>query len=220
MLTFCVAVPVAVEEAPADVLLRWRRQTDHAEHTHQAAQQPQHRSRSAAAANHLPPASNPDIGLAFGGGGHGGTPLLGADLRFSGDGGFSGFSSPVKGRQSSLPLGLHSDSVLQDDVLRMLTFGRLSPLPSGAPEAGSRSAASAGLLSPLWAPAQTTAPLGDAARRSPAKSACGFLQTDLRLQSVVLWVLKLWLGKVPSVYLLICQMWGQYPYTHRNINAR
>ena len=133
-----------------DVLLRWRRQSDHpSEHrTHHPQHQPSDPAAAAAARHLPPPPSHQDFGLSFDGGCCGGrveTPLLGADLRFSGDGGFSGFSSPAKGRQASLPLpggGLHSDSALPEDVLRMLTFGRLSPLPGGgADAAGPRQAA-------------------------------------------------------------------------------
>ena len=160
------------------MLLRWRRRTDHpSERTHHAAHYPQHQPASSAApvAPHLSPApSDQDFGLSFDGGcgGRIGTPLLGADLRLSGDGGFSGFSSALKGRQASLPLGgaLHSDSALPEDVLRMLTFGRLSPLPGGAADAaGPRHAAPAGLLSPLWNPAQPAAPLTGATCSPPAK---------------------------------------------------
>ena len=175
-----VHVPsAAAEVAPSDVLLRWRRQTDQPERAHHAAQHPQHQpgNPAAAAARHLPPPPCEDFGLSFDGGCSGriGTPLLGADLRFSGDGGFTGFSSPMKGRQGSLPHGgggLHSDSALPDDVLLMLTFGRLSPRPGGgADAAASRQAAPAALLSPMWNPAQP-APAGPqtgATQKSPAQ---------------------------------------------------
>ncbi len=168
------------------MLLRWRRQTDQPERAHHAAHHPQHQpgNPAAAAARHLAPPPCEDFGLSFDGscGGRIGTPLLGADLRFSGDGGFSGFSSPTKGRLASLPHGgggLHSDSALPDDVLLMLTFGRLSPLPGGGADAANpRHAAPAGLLSPMWNPGQP-APAGPqtgATQKSPAKSEPDFVQ--------------------------------------------
>jgi len=185
-----VLVPfTAAEVAPSDVLLRWRRQTDQPERAHHAARYPQHQpgNPAAAAAQHLPPPPCADFGLSFDGGcgGRIGTPLLGADLRFSGDGGFLGFSSPTKGRQASLPLGgggLHSNSALPDDVLLMLTFGRLSPLPGGGADAAApRHAAPAGLLSPMWNPAQPAAagPLNGGTRRSPPQSESDLLLTRL-----------------------------------------
>ena len=122
---------------------------------------------------HLPPpGSDRSFDLRFGRSGRASTPLLGADLRLSGDGGFSGFSSPSKGRQGSLPCDQHSDGMLQEDVLRMLTFGRLSPLPSGAPGADLRQAMASSLLSPVWTSNPQMMPSYGAGRRSPARRAC------------------------------------------------
>ena len=123
---------------------------------------------------HLPPPGpDPDFAARFGSGERISTPLLGADLRLSSDGLFSGFSSPIKGRQASLPCGgQHTHGALQDDVLRMLTFGRLSPLPIGAAGPDPRQATPGGLLGPLWNPPHPqTTPFHSAGRRSPTKGA-------------------------------------------------
>jgi hypothetical protein len=151
----------------------WRQQQDRRDQRSHQADHEQRVGSSAAAAMHLPPpGSDPGFGLRFGRTGRASTPLLGADLRLSGDGGFSGFSSPAKGRQGSLPCDQHTDGMLQEDVLRMLTFGRLSPLPTGVPGADPRQAMASGLLSPLWTSNSQTAPTYGGGRRSPARCAC------------------------------------------------